>query len=100
MAKDQPHITHRDLPKGGKYIAHVPGQSATGYLEWEPGGKDIRIATHTVVPAEIGGRGIGGLLVERLAADAREQGFRIVPQCSFVAAKLADNPQWRDLIAA
>lgn len=100
MTPDQPKITHSDYQSGGRYVAHVPGESATGYLDWEPGGENIRIATHTVVPPKIGGRGIGGLLVERFVADARELGFKIVPKCSFVAAKLAGNPDWKGLIAA
>lgn len=97
---EQVTITHRDHGQGGKYVAEVKGEKATGYLEWEPrGSKDVRVATHTVVPPEIGGRGIAGLLVDRLIADAREQGFKIVPQCSYVAAKFDKNPDWADLKA-
>ena len=36
-------------------------------------------------------------LVEALVADAREQGFKIVPACSYVAAKFDENPGWSDL---
>lgn len=97
-------IKHTDTGSGGKYIAEVPGEKTTGYLEWEApreaqGSAEVRIATHTVVPPAIGGRGIAGLLVERLIADAREHGFRIVPQCSYVERKFAANPDWSDLRA-
>ena len=92
-------ITHHEESAGGKYVAEVAGESATGHLEWEPRGEDIRVATHTIVPQAIGGRGIAGLLVEALIADAREQGFRIVPQCSYVARKFERNPDWADLKA-
>ena len=44
-------------------------------------------------------RGVAAELVERLVADARDEGFKIVPQCSYVAAKFADNPDWHDLRA-
>ena len=90
------HETHGD---GGKYVATVPGESVTGYLEWEPRGDDVRVATHTIVPPAIGGRGIAGLLVDRLIEDAREQGFKVVPQCSYVAVKFDRNPDWADLRA-
>ena len=96
---DQVSITHRPYGEGGRYVARVEGENALGFLEWEPHGEGVRVATHTVVPPAIGGRGIAGLLVERLIADAREQGFRIVPQCSYVAKKFADNPEWADLRA-
>ncbi len=94
-------ITHIDHGAGGKYIAEVPGEKATGTLEWEPkGSPNIRIATHTIVPPEIGGRGIAALLVKRLMADARESGFKIVPQCWYVAKKFGENPDWADLRAS
>ncbi|MEM7780360.1 MAG: GNAT family N-acetyltransferase [Pseudomonadota bacterium] len=92
-------ITHEAQGTGGKYVAHVPGENVTGYLEWESRGENIRVATHTIVPSAIGGRGIAGLLVDRLIADARIDGFQIVPQCSYVARKFEQNPEWSDLRA-
>ena len=85
-------ITHEAVSKGGKYIATITGENTTGYLEWEPQGEGVRVATHTIVPPEIGGRGIAGLLVDRLIAEAREQGFKVVPQCWYVAKKFDKNP--------
>ena len=58
-----------------------------------------RVAEHTLVPKEIGGRGVAGKLVDALIADAREQGFRVVPECSYVAAAFAKHPEWADLKA-
>ncbi|MBT8389710.1 MAG: N-acetyltransferase [Altererythrobacter sp.] len=92
-------ITHHAQAKGGRYVAKLAGETAEGYLEWEPRGNDVRVATHTVVPPEIGGRGIAAQLVNRLVKDARKQGFRIVPQCSYVEATFRKNPEWADLRA-
>lgn len=94
-------ITHHVQGQGGKYVANVEGASETGYLEWEPQGGDdsVRVATHTVVPRPIGGQGVAGKLVDRLIADAREQGFKIVPRCSYVDAKFDEHPDWADLRA-
>ena len=100
-------ITHHAQGQGGKYIAEIEGETATGYLEWEPRdglpsddvASDVRVATHTIVPSVIGGRGIARRLVERLVSDARDKGFKIVPQCSYVAAKFDENPDWADLKA-
>ncbi len=94
-------ITHATSGNGGKYTAHVAGEEATGYLEWEhsPSQESVRIATHTVVPKAIGGRGIAAQLVEQLIADARDQNFRIVPQCWYVAKKFDANPDWSELRA-
>ena len=88
-------ITHHVVGQGGKYIAHLEGEDAKGTLEWEPGdevdGKEVRIATHTLVPEAIGGRGVAAELVERLVADARKQDFLIRPDCSYVAKKFEEN---------
>lgn len=104
---DQVTITHHAQGQGGKYIATLEGESHTGSLEWAPQtglpresvAKDVRVATHTIVPDAIGGRGIAAQLVERLVQDARKKGFKIVPQCSYVAAKFDQNPDWADLRA-
>ncbi len=90
-------ITHHGLDGGGKYIAELAGESETGHLEWEHRGEDVRVATHTIVPKAIGGRGVAGELVKRLIADAREYGFKIIPQCWYVAKKFDENPDWADL---
>ena len=96
-------ITHHATGHGGRYVAVVADAEAQGYLEWEPGGevdgRAIRIATHTVVPPAIGGRGVAGMLVDRLVADAGAEGFLIRPDCSYVARKFADNPDWAELRA-
>ncbi|KWV91288.1 GNAT family N-acetyltransferase [Erythrobacter sp. YT30] len=100
-------ITHHAQGQGGKYVAHVEGDDAQGTLEWEPVDgvpqdgvtSDIRVATHTIVPDAIGGRGVAAQLVERLIADARRQNFLIVPQCWYVAKKFDENPDWADLRA-
>lgn len=100
---DEVTITHQSSgpggEQGGKYIAVVAGESATGHLEWELQDEGVRVATHTIVPKEIGGRGVAAHLVKALIADAREHGFKVVPQCWYVAKKFDENPDWADLRA-
>lgn len=95
---DEVTITRHNTPSGGEYRAHVPGSSVIGRLTWVRHG-DVRIADHTIVPPEIGGRGIAARLVEALVADAREQGFQIVPECSYIAAAFKRHPEWADLLS-
>ena len=96
-------ITHHVTGQGGRYVAVVEGAAEEAYLEWEPGGTrdsaEVRVAAHTIVPRAIGGRGVAGALVERLIEDAMRQGFLIRPDCSYVARKFADNPDWASLRA-
>lgn len=91
-------ITRHDEGNHGEYRAHVSGSKHIGRLTWVLRG-DARVAEHTLVPRAIGGRGIAGRLVEALICDARKMGFKIVPQCSYVAAKFEKNPDWADLRA-
>ena len=92
-------ITHREHGRGGEYIAKPADSAHFGRLEWEPDERGVHIATHTLVPPQIGGRGIAAELVDALVADARQQGFKIEPRCSYVAAKFEQNPEWSDLRA-
>ncbi|MEO0057846.1 MAG: hypothetical protein RIT17_1319 [Pseudomonadota bacterium] len=96
-------ITHHVQGQGGCYLAVVAGSAQEAYLQWEPGGmqgdKEVRIAAHTVVPRALGGRGVAAQLVERLVDDAARLGFLIRPDCSYVAAKFAENPGWAALKA-
>lgn len=91
-------ITRHDHGNHGEYRADVAGNAHIGRLTWIM--RDgVRVAEHTLVPPEIGGRGIAGKLVEALIGDAREQGFRVVPECSYVAAAFAKHPGWAVLRA-
>lgn len=92
-------ISHEDRGDSGRYVAEVAGSEETGHLDWIARGADVRVATHTLVPPAIGGRGVAAKLVEALVADAREQGFRIVPACSYVEAMFRRHKEWGDLRA-
>lgn len=92
-------ITHEDGGNSGRYLAKIEGSEHTGHLEWVARGERVRAATHTLVPPAIGGRGVAAKLVKALVADARDQGFRIVPACSYVEAMFRRHPEWSDLRA-
>ena len=91
-------ITSHENGTSGEYHAHVADSDAIGRLTWtERDG--VRYAEHTLVPKEIGGRGVAGKLVEALIADARAEGWKIAPDCSYVAAAFRRHPEWADLLA-
>lgn len=95
---EQVAITRHGGGRAGEYHAHVDGSTAIGRLTWVAR-DNIRVAEHTLVPPEIGGRGIAAQLVEAMIADASAEGFRIEPQCTYVAAAFARHPEWADLRA-
>lgn len=91
-------ITRHDEGGRGEYRAHVPGSEAIGRLTWtEQGG--VKAADHTLVPPAIGNRGVAAKLVEALIADARSEGFKIRPLCSYVVAAFKRHPEWADVLA-
>jgi predicted GNAT family acetyltransferase len=91
-------ITRHGSGTAGEYHAHVAGEPAIGRLTWVQNGA-IRAAEHTLVPPEIGGRGVAAKLVEALVADAQTEGFLIDPVCSYVAAQFKRHPDWASLNA-
>lgn len=56
------------------------------------------VFTHTVVPLEIEGRGVGSKLIRAALDSARDQGLTVVAQCQFVAAFIRKHPEYRDLL--
>ena len=91
-------VTRTDETSRGAYRAELPGASRPAELTWQAMGP-LRIADHTFVPPEMRGQGVAQVLVEALVADARTLGFKIVPQCSYVAALFRRHPEWADLLA-
>jgi predicted GNAT family acetyltransferase len=96
-------ITHQAISagmtaSGGEFTATLPGETATGQLTYVMRGP-VMVAEHTLVPSAIGGRGVAARLVEALIAHAREQGLKVVPQCSYVDAAFRRHPEWRDVLA-
>ncbi len=91
-------ITRTDETTHGAYRAEVPGAARPAELTWTARG-EARIADHTFVPPEARGQGVAAALVEALVADAREQGFTIEPECSYVEAAFRRHPEWADVRA-
>ena len=70
----------------------------TGYVEYELAG-DVMTITHTIVPPAIGGRGIAAALMKAALEHARNQGFKVDPECSYADAWIRRHPEYEDLRA-
>lgn len=71
-------------------------EGTTAVAEYTREGDRITF-THTVVPREIDGEGVGTRLVTAALDDATAQGLTVVPQCPFVAHVIEENPEYRSL---
>lgn len=90
-------ITHSEDGSKGRYEARVEGKEGTGELTYSRMSANRIIADHTGVDDSLRGTGVGKALVERLVADARSKGFKIVPLCPFVKAQSQRHPEWADV---
>ena len=82
----------------GLYVAHVEGFDEVGELTFSRASESLVIVDHTGVPDALRGKGVGVALAERVVADARTEGFRIVPLCPFFKAQAQRHPDWADVV--
>ncbi len=57
-----------------------------------------RVLTNTEVDPEFGGRGLAGHLAKRALDDARAEGLRVVPECSYMAGYVERHREYADLV--
>jgi predicted GNAT family acetyltransferase len=81
-----------------RYVIRLPdgSEAELTYRHLDP---RTVVADHTGVPPAFRNEGLALKLVEQLIADARQDGFKIVPECSYVAAQFRRHPAWADLMA-
>ena len=54
--------------------------------------------THTIVPQEIDGRGVGTTLVRETLEEIEKRYLKVVPVCSFVILFIKRHPEWEKLL--
>lgn len=67
------------------------------FLEYHLNNRKIEL-THTEVPEEFQNQGIGNDLVTAAMLFARRSGYKVIPECPFVADFLNKNPEYLELI--
>ncbi|MBO9579542.1 MAG: N-acetyltransferase [Sphingobium sp.] len=91
-------ITTEDDGRHGRYVAKVAGIDAEAELTFTHRGPKLISADHTGAPDSLKGTGAAAALVDHLIADARAQGFRIIPLCPYVRARYERHPDWQDVM--
>ncbi|KRW94987.1 GNAT family N-acetyltransferase [Paracoccus sp. PXZ] len=80
-----------------RYVARIEGVEAEAEITFTRRGPRVISADHTGVPEAMAGRGVARALLEFMLADARQNGFRIIPLCRYVRGQYARHPEWADL---
>ncbi len=62
-------------------------------------GEACMVIEHTRVPEAIGGRGLAGRLVQAAFDQARIEGWRVEPACSYAQVWVERHPHYADLLA-
>jgi predicted GNAT family acetyltransferase len=78
-----------------RYELAVDGHIAATYYEIEGG---VITFTHTEVPPELGGKGIGSKLVKGALDQVRAEGLKVIAQCEFVKAYIDKHADYADLL--
>jgi predicted GNAT family acetyltransferase len=92
---EKPQVSHKIA--ASRFEIQIENQIAV--LNYSQRG-DIIVFTHTGVPAELEGRGIGSRLVRAGLEYAREKAFKVVPLCWFVAGYIERHPEYQNLLKA
>ena len=84
-----------DNTEAKQYEFHVDGIIAK--IEYIRAKNNIYL-THTEVPKQLEGKGVGSKLVEEVLKDIEKKDLMLIPLCPFVALFLKNNPSWKKLV--
>ena len=99
MADADEFIVEREDAAGhGRYVVHLDG-GLEAEMTYRKLGSGVIAIDHTYVPPAYRGNNLAQMLVNRGIADARSEGTKIRPECSYVVAQFRRHPDWADLLA-
>lgn len=81
----------------GRYVIAKDGLEAE--LAYSIASPSLIVANHTGVPVAWRSKGIALALAQRLVSDAKAEGVKIVPTCSYVDHQRKRHPEWADVFA-
>lgn len=92
------NVEREDGPVRGRYVIHLPGDLEAEMTYRRLGDNTIAI-DHTYTPPEFRGQNIAFRMMERAIADARRDGVKIHPECSYAVIQFRRHGEWADLLA-
>jgi len=81
--------------ENNRFIMDINGEIA--FIEYSIGNEKLHL-THSEVPSQLRGRGIGKVLVEKTFEKLTEEGYRAVAICSFIKAVARQSEKWKNII--
>jgi hypothetical protein len=90
-----PEIRHER--EAHRFAMEVDG--AFAFISYRERAGRVLDLDHTFVPPAARGRGIASQLTAHALRHARQQGYKVVPSCPFVAVFIERHREYRDLLA-
>lgn len=69
------------------------------FIDYIVNSRGVVYLTHTEVPKELSGRGVGTYLIEKTLEEIRSQEQTFFPQCPFIKSYVQKNREWVELIS-
>ncbi|MNL13352.1 hypothetical protein D3C87_1342570 [compost metagenome] len=88
-------VTPTDNAEQSRFEVEVDGFLAVAEYRLVPEGIEF---THTIVPKELEGRGIGSALARTGLDSARARGLAVLPTCTFFETYVKRHPTYHDLL--
>jgi predicted GNAT family acetyltransferase len=88
-------VTVRDNPDKHRFEADLGDSVAIAEYIVTP---SKIIFSHTEVPPQHEGRGIGTILIKAALGSARERGLKVIPTCPFFASYMKRHAEVQDLL--
>ena len=95
---DEFTVEREDSPGHGRYVNHLPG-GLEAEMTFRKIGTSMIVIDHTYTPPEFRGHNIALRLIEQGIADARRDGIRVKPECSYAVVQFKRHKDWADLLA-
>ena len=95
-------VEKQDTPQGHRFVIETTAGEAelTLVRARAQGDTPVFNANHTFTPKALRGQGVAGKLYDAMVADAKEQGYKIIPGCPYVEVKFKRNPEDRAAVGA
>lgn len=91
-------VEREDSPSRGRYVIRLPGD-LEAEMTFRKIGDSVIAIDHTYTPPEFRGRNIAFQMMAKGIHDARRDGVRIRPECSYAVVQFRRHPEWEDLLA-
>ena len=92
-------VTVRDNSAASRFEVWL-GDERVGFADYEMHGEGVVAFPHTLVEPRFQNRGLASRLIDEALAAARDRGWSVLPECSFVRLHLRRHPGLVDLVPA